>query len=63
VKVLLAWVLVGMPCASTLADSVRDAIDSVRTEVSHIRDSTYRVMGEEQLRYAEDRCSPSPNGP
>jgi hypothetical protein len=60
-KVDLAWVLVGMPCTPTAADSVRNAIDSVRTELLAIRDSTYRVMGEEQLRYAEDRCSPSPN--
>jgi hypothetical protein len=63
VKVDLAWVLVGMPCTSTVADSVREAIDSVRTELLAIRDSTYRVMGEEQLRYAENRCSPSPNRP
>jgi hypothetical protein len=62
-KVDLAWVLVGLPCTPTVGGSARDAIDSVRTELLAIRDSTYRVMGEEQLRYAEDRCSPSPNSP
>ena len=63
VKVDLAWVLVGMPCLPAIVDSVREAIDSVRAELLAIRDSTYRVMGEENLRYAEDRCSPSPNRP
>jgi hypothetical protein len=61
-KVDLAWVLRGMPCRPSSADSVRDAIDSVQAEVSAIRDSASRADGEQMLRYAKDRCRPSANG-